>query len=137
MKISLEELSKIAGNFLYLLEKEGIEKTDDLEKRIGTTIKLEKSNDFIVITTRPSNYSTLAYTISYHRSELGIPFELKINKQLGYSHVFIKSEEELKDYTTFHFDYYNNYMQNRIFKSSEFSEVKEELKRICDICIKK
>lgn len=134
MKISLEDLGKIAGNFLYLLEKEGIEKTEDLEKRIGTTVKLEKSNDFVVITTRPSNYQTLASTISYHHPESGIPIELKINKELKYARLFVKSEKKLKDYTFFHPDYYNNFMQSKIIPSSDFSVVKKELERLKEIC---
>jgi|SRR3989344_1795984 len=134
MKISLEELSKIAENFLNLMKKEGIEKTDDLEKRIGTTIKLEKSQDFIVITTRPSNYGTLAHTISYHRPDLGIPLELKINNQLGYSQIFIKLEKKLRNYNTFSLDRYNNFMQNKLIKPLHFLEIIEELEKICDIC---
>ncbi len=134
MKISLEDLGKIAGNFLYLIEKEGIEKTDDLEKRIGTTIKLEKSEDFVIITTRPSNHNTLAYTIAYHCPSLGIPLELKINKEKEYSQVFIKSGKELKSYKTFHFDMYDNFMQNKIFQSSDFSMIKKELERLKNIC---
>ncbi len=134
MKISFKDLGKIAGNFLYLMEKEGIEKTEDLEKRIGTTIKLEKSEDFVLITTRPSNHNTLAYTISYHCPSLGIPLELKINKEKEYSQVFIKSGKELKNYKTFHFDSYQNYMQNKICMTSNFSNLKKELEKLKGIC---
>lgn len=134
MKISFKDLGKIAGNFLYLMEKEGIEKTEDLEKRIGTTVKLEKSEDFVLITTRPSNHNTLAYIVSYHCNNLGIPLELNINKKKEYSRVLIKSEKKLKDYKTFHYDCYDNPMQNKIFMTSNLSYLKKELEKLKGIC---
>lgn len=139
MKISLEDLGKIAGNFLYLMEKEGIEKTEDLEKRIGTTVKLEKSNDFVVISLKPSCYKSLAPSVFYISPNFGIPIELKINKEvkiskLGYSKIFIKSQERIKNYNFLRKDSYDNFMQKRIFYSSDFSVVKKELERLKEIC---
>lgn len=130
MRISLEELSKIAENFLCVLEKEGIEKIEDLEKRTGTTIQLEKSQDFIVITTRPAYYKSVANTILYNRPWSGIPITLEMNKKLEYSQIFIKCEKKLKDYNTFCHDYYDNSMQNKILSSLDLSDLKKELKRI-------
>jgi len=75
----------------------------------------------------PSNFGTMAYTISYTKPGAGILIELKINNTLDYSQVIIKLQRLIEGYSPFSRDPFENIIQNKVLKSSDVSLSKKEL----------
>ncbi len=127
MKIKADDIRMFASGFLKILEEQEVKSAQDLERLIGKEFKIEqKESDFLSFTNRPSNLSTMAYTISYIRPGSGIPIELKINSSLNYSQVIIKTQELIEDYTPFSVDTFENIIQYKLLNSSDiYLSIKE------------
>src|SRR3989344_1816942 len=105
MKISVEKIRIFASGFSKVLEEQEVKSTKDLEKLVGKQFKVKRQiKDFVSFDNRPSNFSTMAYTISYTRPGVGIPIELKINNTLDYSQVIIKANRLIEGYSQFSVD---------------------------------
>ena len=92
MKITLQDLSRFAREFLHVLQRENINSIQALEKIAQSgekeiTINVQES---LIFAPRPSHEGTIAYTMSYVVQGAGIPIELKINKEMGYTRSIIK-----------------------------------------------
>ncbi len=132
MKFYPADIRQVSSELLKTLEKEKVATEEDLERMMGQTIALKENNivDFQKI---PSNFGTMAYTVSYIRPKSGIPLELKINTELDYSQVILKAQTKLEQYKPFTRDGYGNIVQNRLFMPGNFNSAKEELKRLTSI----
>jgi hypothetical protein len=130
MKITREKLSEIAGEFLAVLEKEEVKTTRDLESLAGQAIPLVGENNYLIVGWRNSNARTMAIDASYiiqHRKgkvEGGIPLNLRINSQLGYSQVIVKVQENIIGYESFAEDTFGNIVQSRILKTTDFNDAR-------------
>ncbi len=128
MKIKTDDIRIFASRFLKVLEEQGVKSTQDLEKLIGKEVEIEQqAPDFLSFEKRPSNLSTMAYTISYIKPESGIPIEIKINSELDYSQVIIKTQELIEGYTPFSVDPFENIIQNKLLRSCDISLSIKEL----------
>lgn len=157
MIIQIDDVKSYASNLLKVLESQRVNSVQDLETLInkGYTrvsppslylvsldgvyyypmrAELEggipvgrPSLDLVSFDKRPSNSGTMAYAIDYIRPEGGIPIEIRINNLLNYSKVFIKSQQLIKGYAQFGIDHFRNLRQEKLFKSSDISFVKNEL----------
>ena len=128
MKININDIRIFASGFLKVLEEQEVKSAADLEKLLGKQLKVEhQEQDFVAFDNRPSNLSTMAYTLSYIQQEAGIPIELKINGVLNYSQVIIKSQKPLAGYSPFSVDSFENIIQNKVLKSSDISLSRNEL----------
>src|SRR3990172_5282094 len=125
MKVSFEELQKAAKNVLEICSKERIATASDLEKRMGQTISLDP--DMMTFEMRPSNYRTQAYTLSYTNPEGGILVEIKLNPDLGYSRIILKSQDPVKGYSPFSHDRFGNIQQEKMLHSSDLVFCLKEL----------
>jgi hypothetical protein len=131
MKISGDELGKIAQTILDLLEKEGISSISSLEARISRkTNTIVNSSDRISFELRPSVDKTQAYTLSYTREGTGIPIEIRINPAKGYTKIILKTEKELKGYEPFLYDIFDNIVQERRIQETGISQIKAELRQL-------
>ncbi len=133
MKVLPSDLEQIAKNFLSSLDREKINSNVSLKNRMGETIQLDKYNDFITFELRPSNFGTQAYTISYTRLNTGIPIELKVNESLDYSQIILKVHKTLEGYFVFAIDPFGSIVQNKVIYTSDFTSVKKELERLCNL----
>lgn len=131
MKISRDELGKIAQNVLDSLEREGINSISDFKAKIGKKTDTPLNNsDKISFELCPSNDETQAYTLSYIREGTGIPVEIRINPKRGYTRIILKTARKLKGYEPFRYDIFNNLMQERVLQGTGISQVKAELKEL-------
>ena len=139
MKISKTRLREIARNFLAFIDKRKITCTGQLEQLLGERIELERKRpDLIEVSLKPSNNKTQALTISYcipyrtGRIEGGIPLEVKINQELNYSLVIIKTDSKVRGYEPFKQDYFKNIMQSKKIESADWQDVRAEIAKLAE-----
>lgn len=131
MEIYSDELREFSRTLLSLLDREGIISTEDLVKKPLATFFLNTDiRDYVEFFIRPSNLGTTAHTVSYIRMGRGIPIELRVNKELGYSQIIVKAHELVEGYTIFSLDVYGNFAQNKLIPSIDFSLVIWELEKL-------
>lgn len=90
----------------------------------------DTKKDFVSFEMRPSNYFTTAYTISYIRHGTGIPIEVRVNFDLEYYTIIIKSKEKIKSYIPFSEDFFGNIIQSKTVPLKDLKYVKKELKNL-------
>ena len=132
MKITPKDIGKFAAEFLHVLERENINSSKLLEKRVQKgreefTINVQES---LVIMLRPSQGATLACTMSYTVQGVGIPIELRINRELGYTKSIIKSIRIIPEYSKFAEDEFDNIIQDTSWEGSELSKSIEHLRKL-------
>ena len=132
MKITREVFHESIDKFLSILEEEGIDSLGDVEKAVGKKFHFSGPlQEYIYIEERPSNLDSTAYTLGYTKVGLGIPLELKINTQLDYSQIIVKTFFPLQGYNPFMRDMYGNVAQSRFFQSKiNLSLLLQELERL-------
>jgi len=137
MRFPITAIKKTARSFLETLDREKIFATGDLEANLNQIFtSVGDPLDSVILTLRPSNAGTAAYTISYTRSGTAdIPIELKINPSLDYTQVILKAGEIVGSYEPFAIDLYDNIAQARKMESSDLSHAREELKRLSEMAI--
>ena len=132
MKITPKDIGKFATEFLHVLERENINSSGALEKRIQGggqefTINVQES---LVIMLRPSQKGTLTCTMSYIVQGVGTPIELKINNELDYTKSIIKSIKIIPEYLEFAKDEFGNMIQITSWEGSELSKSIEHLRKL-------
>ena len=132
MKITSTDIGRFAAEFLHVLEREDINSSRVLEEIVQKgkqefTINVQES---LVIMLRPSQSMTLACTMSYIVQGVGIPIELRINKELDYTTSIIKSIKITPEYSKFAEDKFGNIIQNISWEGSELSESIEHLRKL-------
>ncbi len=132
MEITLKDIGKFAAEFLHVLEREDINSSEVLEKRAqrGRQEFMINVQESLVIMLRPSQMVTLACTMSYTVQGVGIPIELRINKQLDYTKSIIKSIKIIPEYSKFAEDEFGNIIQDTSWKGSELSKSIEHLRKL-------
>jgi len=131
MQISRDHLKKVARGLLYVLDRENIDTLNDLERRMGERFLLHESiQDFVLLTRTSSNHGTFAYTVSYIMPNTGTPLELKINPQLEYSNIFLKTVEEIEGYTPFILDGFGNLIQEKVIRPLDLALVRNEIENL-------
>ena len=128
--ITQEKLKEIARSILDLLEKENIDSIGSLFSRLGESFNIKREDHIIQIESRPSESESEAYTISYIIPTGGIPLEIRMNHDLNYSNIIVKTNSGLKDYTSFAFDYFGNRIQNKEIKGCSIPIIKKELEEL-------
>ena len=137
MSVKTNDLKRIVNNFLNLMEKEEVKSMLDYEQPEKRFPVPDKPNDYISVEFRPSSNTpiplTNSPTISYHAGGGGIPLEVRINSNEGYSRIILKTVEGvIPNYSPFAIDIFDNIGQNKIIKSTDVADVKKELKNILE-----
>ena len=127
--ISQEYLGVLSGEFLETLEESGISSHDSLQRMLGESFTTTKG--IIQLEARPSGRglvpSSIAHVMSYIIDKVGIPIEVRMNVQSGYSTITVKSIDDIKGYGSFLHDDFGNLIQTTRFEFS-FDEVKNHLR---------
>ena len=130
--ITREEISDVAKRLRIFLDRKKIESVKDLEKKVGESFPVlgSRPGHLITMEIRPSDFGSLAYTISYIIPKKGIPIEVRVNPGMNYSKVILKTESRLNGYDVFARDEFGNVIQIRTFPDCFLSEVKKELESL-------
>ena len=80
-----------------------------------------------------SRKTTQAHTISYIVRDSGIPMELRVNYEIGYSTITVKLEEELAGYSLFAQDPSENMIQNKKREGTNLDLIREDLERLVEL----
>ncbi len=136
MKISREKLREIINDFIGILDREKVEDLGGLEMLSGQAIPIKgKEQEYVIVEYQPSNLGTRAIDASYviqHRPKEvggGVPLSVKINNQLRYSKIIIKTEGKVDGFTLFFVDNFGNLIQERFFKT-DYQEIKKALNEL-------
>jgi hypothetical protein len=120
-RIQLRDLRNYMDKFLQHFDK--------LELGDKVVLSKEFPETYIEVTKRPSVAGTSALTYSLIVEDyLGIPIEVKINLELGYSDIYVKAENILPDYYPFFIDPFGNYMQVKTLSTIDKNKIKEKLR---------
>lgn len=130
MSLYKEILDNFIANFLEFTKDFEINTLSDIETMLNSKVGIENSSDFVEIQSSLSDFGTKACTLSYVHSDKGIVLGVKINGKLKYSKIFVKLNSYLDGYTAFGVDGFGNIQQEKKIFSSDFSKVKEELKKL-------
>ena len=137
MEITRKLLSEYSKYFLDILGKEEVKTVGDLERLAGQTIPVDgRKQDYVSIRFTPSNGGTTAIDASYivqHRQDEiggGAPLCLKVNTKLGYSQIMIKTNCEIEGYSPFGKDPFENILQAKIIKSTDWQEIRREIENL-------
>lgn len=128
MELSKEYIQKMAMSLNKIFDDNRMSKTSDFDSMFGKKIGME-GGESVTFEYRPSNSNTLAYVVSLHKEGVGIPIELRININLGYTNVILKSLHVFEGYSEFaHLN--NGIVQFKRIESPELSKVKDEISRL-------
>ena len=131
MEITLPKLRENIRNLVSILDRERISSLKDLTERLDRIFPIEDGKEACVgIELRPSNGGTMAYTLFYTERGAGIPIELRVNPNLGYSTLIVKSEKPIPGYELFGRDMYGNLQQQRRLQTTDFPTVRKELESL-------
>jgi len=130
--ITREEISDIARRLRIFLDMKKIESAKDLKDRVGpsSAVRGGGPGDIITMESRPSDFWSLAYIISYITPKKGVPIEVSVNPSMNYSRVILKTESRLNGYDIFTRDRFGNHIQTRTIPDCSISEVKKELESL-------
>lgn len=129
--ISQKYLGVLSGEFLETLEESGISSHDSLQRMLGESFTTTKG--IIQLEARPSGRglvpSSIAHVMSYIIDKVGIPIEVRMNVQSGYSTIRVKSIDDIEGYQHLFYDGVGNLIQETKFSFS-FNEVKNRLRNL-------
>lgn len=128
MTFSLSQVGVIARRLLSYAEEQGIRTSDDVVRATPSFVR--RGADALEFSLRPSEGGSRAYTLSYISPGKGIPLEVRMNRTLGYSQVIMKADQVVEGYTPFSSDGRGAIHQARVFDSSEWNVVRDELERL-------
>ena len=132
MLISKEKLKEVVKTTLKVIEP--INSLGDLENLLGEVLTPDpsKKREIIEISEKPSDQGTSVVDISYFfEGREGIPLNIKINPHLDYFKIVVKFNGSLEEYTSIiENDTYGNRMQEMILPTTDFQEVRRELKKL-------
>lgn len=140
MRISRERLAEIARTFLGVLDKEKVKDVADLARLAGQAIPIEgREYEYTSVELRPSGLGTMALDASYiiqHKPDEvggGIPLCLRINRQLGYSTIIVKTDSEVRGYDVFSEDPFGNKAQMKTLESIDLEAARREIAELTEI----
>ena len=123
----------IADRLLGFIERGNISSVLDLEARLNERYDVEShSGEFITIEKNAGGRSSpipncWVYTIDYVVEGKGIPIELRVNANEGYSKVIVKFAGTVETYSTIIRDDYGNIIQAKNVESTDILHLKKEL----------
>lgn len=124
--VTRSELKTIASKVLEVLDKEDIQKMEDLEKIMGKTFPINET-DSVVGEVRPSNFGTPAFALSYFSQQEGIVLETRLNASSGYTLIILKSETEVEGYESAAIDPLGNTVQSKTISPADVGLLRKEL----------
>lgn len=131
--ISLPELNTKAARMRQFLEEQRINEVKDLGRLLKKSFDIDGvTKEKISVEMRPSESGTAAYTIRYTEEKIGMPLEVKINKDLDYSKIIVKGTFRLDGYAAWARDPRGNVAQAKTLDSSTISAVNSELKSLAN-----
>ncbi len=134
MIIDYEKLQFSAEKLLEIFERNKISTVSDLEQVLDEKFIVDTHpSDFVMVELRPSNKGTFACTVSYIAPSYGIPIELKINSELNYSQIFIKTKDMVDGYILFEYgaiDEFQNLRQYKRLETTDLTELIKEIKKL-------
>ena len=127
-QISSGYASQVLGHVLTLLDQRGFLERS-LEPMLGRDFRVhvEPRGLISVRLTRSQAYTreeNLAYIAD---DEAGVPFELRVNKLLGYAQVIVKGQFRLPGYEVFSSDHFGNYAQERRIRTANARAIQRDL----------
>lgn len=130
MIITREHLGTIAKSVLEFLD-EKIHSLPDLKRVQGQTFLIdENTKECISIDLRPSTFGTTAYAISYILPGMGIPLEVRINEERGYSTIIVKGDFNIPGYEQFGKDSFGNIAQNKRLDLIYLPKIRSDLEEL-------
>ena len=134
MKIKQEIFHEVLNKFLSKLQERGIKSLEDIKRAVGKKFDFPGPlQEYVSIEERPSNMGTTAYSLIYSKIGMGIPVEIRINAQLNYSRIFIKTNYDVKGYNPFMTDQFENIAKTKIFlHCKDLSILLGELEKLKD-----
>ena len=131
MQITRKDLGQIAENFLQVLDREGIHSLESLDRILDQRLDVDKSSGHVLkVQLRPSLSNTKAHTMSYIIPIVGIPIETRMNYDLSYLNMIIKTGSIIPGYSEFSLDGFGNIIQNKVINSSEWEILERELRAL-------
>lgn len=132
--ISKFYLNQAKERILSFLDEREINSASDLDELEGEKFKMNsQGSEMISVEKRPSNFSTESITVNYIDLERGIPLEVLINEDLGYSRVITKGRFFLSGYTGFSIssrDSFGNRRQENKIPYTGILKIREELENL-------
>lgn len=130
-KITISDLHRYAGNFIEVLEMQGISSVDDLRAKIPESVRVNQIvNDRIVFEMGSSKLGTSAYIMAYVIFGIGVPIEGRINTAPNYVEIKVKAQSSIEGYEAWGSDSYRNILQSKSLKNPDIAAVVEELERL-------
>lgn len=121
------DIRRIVNSMLNLFKEKKIESLNGIEKIVDQTFPVKTENEKINVLLRHSGYGTKTLTINYEVAGRGIPLEIKINKEIGYSTIVVKGNFHIPKYDEFCRDVFDNIMQIKVLYSLSVSQILQEL----------
>ncbi len=140
MKISREKLGQVASDLLRILDREGFRNTKRIKRSVEQAIPVTgREQDSVVIGWRPSNHGTLALDVSYviqngPEEIIDIPLDVKINPELHYTTIILKSDFRIPSYDNFEHDSFGNFIQSKTLEIYKWGDLRPEIASICLLC---
>ena len=123
-----EEISEYSRRILNLMDEQGINSRESFEERIG--IYPMNDEERIIIELRPSNSGIVTHTISYIDHKNGIPIELRVNYELGYSTILLKTDHLSDGFELFGDDAFGNFMQYKKIEETDIPKIRKKLEKL-------
>ena len=109
-QIDKYSLGRISDNLIsFLQDNPGLSKSNPSIKELVSSVPLE----FIDVSMRDSNLDTQALAIGYIIPGIGMPIEVRINRELGYCRIIIKADFNLPAFIPFGMDNFGNIVQGK------------------------
>ena len=131
MEITREHLREAADAVLRFFEKKNITSLQDIARINYILHVVDGAKGTIYVQKIPSNLGTIAQAVSYVLPcDNDVPIDIKMNKELDYSQVILKTILLIPDYKLFSEDRFGNMRQFKMIHSTNLADVIIELEKL-------
>ena len=128
--ITREKLKEVARNILDFFKKEDINSIGSVFSKLEESFKIKENNHEIQIKPWSSDPRAGDYAIIYRAPEIEFPIRIRLNQDLNYSKIFVKTESRLDNYEFVVSDLFGNFLQSKEMKECSISIIKKELEKL-------
>lgn len=138
MRIDKAKLVEVRNSLVGLLDRQDIRTTQDLKRFEGQAFPIEgKPYDYVIVERSSSNFGTSVLSMAYVITKTdegrvggGVPINVYMNQELGYSKIILKCTSFLEGYMPFIQDAFGNLAQEGTLSGTNLRHVVEVLKRL-------
>ena len=128
--ITREKLKEVARNILDLFKKEDIKSIGSDFSKLEESFKIKENNHEIQIKPWSSDTRARDYSIIYRAPEIEFPIRIRLNQDLDYSKIFVKTKLKLDTYEFVGPDRIGNIIQSKTIDNCSILSVKKELEKL-------